>query len=318
MAAPAVTYTFSNSTTADASQVNQNFADVINGMSDGTKDFSISALTVAGTATLNGNVALGNAAGDDISMTGSLASSIPIKTTNAFNIGSSTLGLASIYFGANSQTVRLLPSGSMSATWSMTLPTTAGTNNFVLQTNGSGVTSWAAIVDANISAGAAIDGTKLVAASASVAGAVTTGTQTFAGVKTFQDGVIGKTGSHATTFTFNGTGGTSASVTIFYEIIGDFVLLFLPQVTATSGTSSTTFTNNTALPVAIRPTTTATLLIPAIRNNGNQISNPGFASITSGGTLTIFRDGTGTAFTNATVCGVDARTAIEYYIGSGS
>lgn len=145
MAAPAVTYTFANSTTADASQVNQNFTDIINGVSDGTKDLSISALTVAGTATLNGNVALGNASGDDITMTGSLASSIPVKTTNSFNVGDSTHGLASIYFGANSQTVRLLPSGSMSATWTMTLPVTAGTDKYILRTNGSGVTSWAQI-----------------------------------------------------------------------------------------------------------------------------------------------------------------------------
>jgi hypothetical protein len=41
------------------------------------------------------------------------------------------------------------------------------------------------IVNADISGSAAIDGSKLVAASASVAGAVTTGTQTFAGVKNF-------------------------------------------------------------------------------------------------------------------------------------
>lgn len=41
------------------------------------------------------------------------------------------------------------------------------------------------IVNADISASAAIDGSKLVAASASVAGAMTTGTQTIAGAKTF-------------------------------------------------------------------------------------------------------------------------------------
>ncbi len=99
MAAPSVTYTFSNSTTADASQVNQNFTDIINGVSDGTKDLSISALTVAGIATFNGNVTLGNASGDDVTVTGSLASTIPIKTTNTYDIGSSTKGLRYIYIG---------------------------------------------------------------------------------------------------------------------------------------------------------------------------------------------------------------------------
>jgi hypothetical protein len=144
MPAPSVTYSFSNGSTADASQVNQNFTDLINGVSDGTKDLSINGLTVAGAASFNGNVTLGNASGDDVTVTGSLASSIAIKTTNSYSIGSSTLGLASMYFGANSQTVRLLPSPSMSATWTFTLPVTAGTANYPLITDGSGVTSWTA------------------------------------------------------------------------------------------------------------------------------------------------------------------------------
>lgn len=143
MANPSVTYTFSNATTADAGQVNQNFTDLINGATDGTKDYSISALTCAGSVTLNGAVTLGNATGDDITVTGSLASSIPIKTTASFDIGSSSLGLRALYFGKNSQTVNITGSASMSATWTMTLPVTAGTANYVLTTNGSGVTSWA-------------------------------------------------------------------------------------------------------------------------------------------------------------------------------
>lgn len=147
MASPAVTNTFVNSTTASASDVNQNFTDIINGITDGTKDLSISALTCAGTATLNGNVTLGNASADDITFTGSLASTIPIKTTATYNIGSSTLGLAGIYFGANSQTVRIVGSGSMSATWTLTLPVTAGSVDQVLRSDGSGVASWVAQYD---------------------------------------------------------------------------------------------------------------------------------------------------------------------------
>lgn len=142
MASPAVTYTFSNSTTADASQINQNFTDLINGMTDGTKDFSISALTCAGNVTFNGNTTIGNASSDDLTITASLASTLNIKTTNSYDIGSTTLGLRALYFGANSQTVNIKGSASMSATWTFTLPTTAGSNLQFLQTNGSGVTSW--------------------------------------------------------------------------------------------------------------------------------------------------------------------------------
>jgi hypothetical protein len=61
MAAPSVTYTFSNSTTADATEVNTNFTDIINGITDGTKDLTINLLTVNGAASFNGNVTLGNA-----------------------------------------------------------------------------------------------------------------------------------------------------------------------------------------------------------------------------------------------------------------
>lgn len=48
MTAPSVTYTFTNGTTSDATQVNQNFTDLVNAASDGTKSFTISGLTISG------------------------------------------------------------------------------------------------------------------------------------------------------------------------------------------------------------------------------------------------------------------------------
>jgi hypothetical protein len=127
MAAPSYTYTLTNGTTADADQVMQNFNDILNGVSDGTKDLSVSALTVAGTATLNGAVTLGNAAGDDITFTGSMASSLPIKTTNSYDIGSSTLGLRALYFGANSQTINIIANASLGGDYTITLPNATDT-----------------------------------------------------------------------------------------------------------------------------------------------------------------------------------------------
>lgn len=144
MAAPSVTNTFSNSTTADATQVNTNFTDLINGASDGTKDYSINALTCAGAATLNGNVTLGNATADDITITGSLASTINIKTTNTYNIGSATLGLLSVYFGSSSGafSTRVI-GGAAAASWTLTLPTAVPTGaSFVLESTTGGATSW--------------------------------------------------------------------------------------------------------------------------------------------------------------------------------
>jgi hypothetical protein len=73
MANPTVTYTFVNGNVADASQVNQNFTDVINSLTDGSKSLNIDAITAAGAATLNSNVTLGNAVGDAITVNGAFA-----------------------------------------------------------------------------------------------------------------------------------------------------------------------------------------------------------------------------------------------------
>lgn len=112
-------------------------------MSDGTKDVSLNAGTFAGNVAINGNTTVGNASSDTFTVTASLASTINIGTTATYDLGSATLGMRAIYFGGNSQTVNVKGSGSMSATWTMTLPVSAGTNGYYLKTDGSGVTSWA-------------------------------------------------------------------------------------------------------------------------------------------------------------------------------
>ena len=141
MANPSVSITFVNATTASASDVNTCFTDIINSLTDSTKDLSISALTCAGTATLNGAVTLGNASGDDITITGSIAASIPVKTNATYDFGSSTLGLASVYLGTGTKTTRLM--GGATTSWTMTLPVNVPTTSgsFLASTTG-GVTSW--------------------------------------------------------------------------------------------------------------------------------------------------------------------------------
>lgn len=97
MANISVTYTFSNGSTADATEVNTNFTDIINGTSDGTKDFSINALTCAGAATLNGDVTLGNATSDDVTITGRIASDIDPKTAASNTLGDATQTWQALY-----------------------------------------------------------------------------------------------------------------------------------------------------------------------------------------------------------------------------
>lgn len=139
MAAPSLTYTLTNGTTADASQVQQNFADLLNGITDGTKDLSISALTCAGTATLNGNVAIGNASGDDLTITASLASSIPIKTTNSYDIGSADLGLRAIFMGTSDADTAKIVSAALAADRIYTLPDAGTDADFVLTAGGQNI-----------------------------------------------------------------------------------------------------------------------------------------------------------------------------------
>lgn len=102
--------------------MNQNFTDIINSLTDGTKSLSIDALTCAGTATFNGNVTLGNGTPDDITFTGSMASTLPIKTNNSFDIGTSQFGLAGVYLGSTgTKTVRLRGSDTTTS-YTATLP----------------------------------------------------------------------------------------------------------------------------------------------------------------------------------------------------
>lgn len=140
MANPSVTYTFTNGTTADATQVNQNFTDIINGLTDGTKDLSVSAITAAGNVTFNGNTTIGNASGDDLTVTASLASSIPIKTTATYDFGSSTKGLAGLYLGNSTFTTKLATGAT--ASWTFTLPVGAGIAGQGLVNQGSGTVAW--------------------------------------------------------------------------------------------------------------------------------------------------------------------------------
>lgn len=149
MAYPSVTYTFSNSTTADATQVNQNFTDLINGLSDGTKDLSISALTVAGAATLNGAVNIGNATSDDLTITGYLASSFIPKTNQTYDIGTADLGLRALYLGvasAGALTAKVIASASIAADRIFTIPE-AGTDASFVMTAGTQTISGAKTFD---------------------------------------------------------------------------------------------------------------------------------------------------------------------------
>lgn len=129
---------------------------------------------------------------------------------------------------------------------------------------------------------------------------------------------IATTATKASTFTFNGSGGTSASVTLRMQRVGDWVTLFIPPVTATTGTNSSTFTSNGTLDTAYRPLTTSQNCFMTAANNGGATQDPGVVSIATNGVVTIYRDTVASNYTDASTCGVQNPTIITYYVGTGS
>ena len=133
MSAPSYTYTLTNGTTADASQVMQDLNDILNGVSDGTKDLTFNALTANAAANLKANVTLGASSSNSLTINGALASSIPIGTTNSYDIGSSTLGLRFIYLGqsASNYTGKILQA-TLAAARNWTIPDAGSDSSFVM------------------------------------------------------------------------------------------------------------------------------------------------------------------------------------------
>ena len=116
----------------------------------------------------------------------------------------------------------------------------------------------------------------------------------------------------ASTWTFNGSGGTTGSVNMVFEREGNFIRADLVGPIGTSGTSSTFLLSNTAIPAAFR--SASTLSAPAfIRNNGSGTTDFGVVQIISDGTFKLFRNESATAFTNASSCGFQEDPSFIYY-----
>ena len=150
--------------------------------------------------------------------------------------GALTLGVAgtvagsTIFSGSTSGAVTV-KSAAAAGTWTMTLPTTAGTNGYVLSTDGTGVTSWIAtsggggtVTSVNVSGGT----TGLTTSGGPVTGS---GTITLAGTLAVANG-----GTGVTTSTGSGSTVLSTSPTLITPILGT--------------PTSVTLTNATGLPLS--------------------------------------------------------------------
>ena len=72
--------------------------------------------------------------------------------TVSLGVASTTSGSLKLYNSASANSVSVA-SGNNSAAWTLTLPTSGGTNNYALLTDGSGNTSWGAVATGTISTG---------------------------------------------------------------------------------------------------------------------------------------------------------------------
>lgn len=128
-------------------------------------------------------------------------SSANAKITSAY--GNTTAAAPNVYVASDGSlsraTTAIAPAASPTFTGTVTFPTGTG----VLHSSSGGVVSSSSVVNADVNAAAAIDGSKIVAASGSVSGVVTTGTQTIAGAKTLS-GITSVTNTTASTAYTNG------------------------------------------------------------------------------------------------------------------
>jgi hypothetical protein len=76
-----------------------NIVEVANGMGGGAGSFT--TLTASGATTLNGDVTLGDATGDDITFTGRIASHMVPKTNNTYSLGTSALRWNDLYLAGD-------------------------------------------------------------------------------------------------------------------------------------------------------------------------------------------------------------------------
>lgn len=90
MAAPSLTYTLTNGTTADASAVMQNFNDLLLGYTDGTRDLVFNNLTA------NGSVILGATSVDVVTVPGTIGSDL-LPTDVTYDLGSTTKNFVELH-----------------------------------------------------------------------------------------------------------------------------------------------------------------------------------------------------------------------------
>lgn len=118
---------------------------------------------------------------------------------------------------------------------------------------------------------------------------------------------------HATTFTHDGSGGTSSSQTLKITRIGRVVTVYIPAFTCTTGTNSTVLSANTVLPSWARPAATLFGCNQNYTNESGTSTETLHTTIEADGDLKFYVRGGGTFFTDATTTQILAQ-AMSYSV----
>ena len=118
----------------------------------------------------------------------------------------------------------------------------------------------------------------------------------------------------ATTFTFDGTGGSTGSLTLTWQKFNRFVTLNIPAALATTGTGSVSLISDTALPAGVRPAADQLQAGGSSVNNGADVTGQGIVIVSTAGLISIRRDAASTAYTNSASGGLGLPTTITYFV----
>jgi hypothetical protein len=219
----------------------------------------------------------------------------------SLGVASTTSGSLKLYNSASANAITIA-SGNNSAAWTMTLPTTAGTNGYFLQTDGSGNTTWAAAASGTINTGTVGQITYYSGTNA-LSGATTgTGVLTALGVNVGSAGaVVVNGGALGTPSSGTLTNATGLPISTGVSGLGTNVATALATNVGSAGAvvvnggalgtpSSGTLTNATGLPISTGVsglgTNVATALAVNVGTAGAVVVNGGALGTPSSGTLT--------------------------------
>lgn len=281
-------------------------------------------------ATLSsGNILVGSAGG--VATSTAVTGDVTISNAGVTAIGSGVIVNADVNASAAIDFSKLatLASGNiLVGSGGGVATSTAVTGDVTISNTGVTAIGSGVIVNADINASAAIDGSKLVAATNALAGAVSTATQSFAGLKTFYDGLkldddasqstfaYYRSENHATTFTHNGGGASpSGSVNVRIVRVGDQVTIKLPTMRATTGTgTNNAFDSDTDLPSWAYPGNDVRVLV-SVDDGGTSQLDPGMLVVTTTGNMSIRKTTTSASFTASTAnCGTAGYHTFTYTI----